>query len=156
MPTHTNTHIFRCANIPTGNLSNHIDAVFTPKSAEVGDDCCYNDLLKKGTRNVGSVCGVKLSAHTTPLFLDEYKAKSSVPQFQYDHCGQDAACWTREDTAKRRTYHYEFYRDGQRQLLPVAGIDFFDHNENRERHQADHQLRHFSLRQQSANVHQKL
>lgn len=57
---------------------------------------------------------------------------------------------------KTKTHNQEFYRDGQRQLFAVAGINFFDHNENSERQQADYQLGHFSLRQQAANVHQSL
>lgn len=46
---HTNKHTN--INLPTGNLSNHINAVFTCKPAKVGDDCCCYDLLKKGTSN---------------------------------------------------------------------------------------------------------
>lgn len=154
--------------LPTGNLSNHINAVFTRQSAEVGDNCCCYDLLKKGTSNVGSVCGVNhYFKNTQVLFLASVDKVIST-SVQYDHWGKDAPCWTikwthllyqwkkKRGTAKQETYHYDFYRDGHRQLLSVAGIDFFDHNKNKERNQADQQLWHFSLRQQPTNIHQSL
>lgn len=33
--------------LPTGNLSNDANAVLISKIAEVGNDCCHNDLLKE-------------------------------------------------------------------------------------------------------------
>lgn len=61
----------------------------------------------------------------------------------------DAPCWSIEaqmEGSHDRTYHYKFYWDGQRQLLSVAGIELFDHDENSEGQDADHDLWCFSLR----------
>lgn len=60
------------------------------------------------------------------------------------------------DETDKPTYHYEFYWDGQRQLFSVAGIDFFNHDENSECQNTDNKLWYFSLRQQPTNIHQTL
>lgn len=37
----------REGGLPTGNLSNDTNAVLISKITEIGDDRCYNDLLKE-------------------------------------------------------------------------------------------------------------
>lgn len=37
----------RGGGLPTGNLSNDINAVLTSEITEVGNHCCHNDLLKE-------------------------------------------------------------------------------------------------------------
>lgn len=113
--------------LPTGNLSNDTDAVYICKITEVGDDCCCNDLLRADTRT---------------QFRD-WAACSC------QHWAHDAPCWSIEgqtEWSHDRTYHYKFYWDGQRQLLSVAGVELFDHDENSEGQDADHDLWCFSLR----------
>ena len=112
-------------------------------------------------RNVQYAGKSLLWEHTTNLFC-----KSTVPQssritvVKMPPAGRlnEHTRWMSEKgkESKGRTHNYEFYRDGHRQLLSVAGVEFFDYNENTERHQADHQLRHLSLRQLSADIHQSL
>ncbi len=162
--THAHTHFKHTnMNLPTGDLSNHIDVVFTPKSTEVGDDCRCYDLLRQ-REHWFSMWG---KVHTTPL-SGRCKTRSSVPQsrmitvVQMPPAGplNEHNCCISEKKerkiAKQRTYHYEFYRDGQRQLLFVALIDFFGHNKNKKCQQADHQLWQFSFRQQTTNIQKYL
>lgn len=57
---------------------------------------------------------------------------------------------------KQKTHHYELYGDRQRQLLSVAAVKFFDHDEHKEGQNADDKLWHFGLRQQAANIYHGL
>lgn len=54
------------------------------------------------------------------------------------------------------TCHDELDGDGQRELLSVAAVDFFDQDEHKEGQDADNQLGHSGPRQQTANIHQRL
>lgn len=113
--------------LPTGNLSNDTDVVHICKITEVGDDCCCNDLLMADTRT-------------------QFRGWAAG---SCQHWAHDALCWSIEgqtEWSHDRTDHYKFYWDGQRQLLSVAGIELFDHDENSEGQDADHDLWCFSLR----------
>lgn len=135
---------------PTGDLSDHIDAVFTRESTEMGDDSCSYDLWKDKM--------VKLCAHTTPSFSQWKSAVSKITVDKTPPAGDIG--WTilpykwREESEekKQKTYHYELYGDWHRQLLSVAAVKFFDHNEHKEGQNADDKLWHLGLRQQVANI----
>lgn len=76
--------------------------------------------------------------------------------YQYTECGCNAPCWRCEGSVWSATCHDELDGDGQRELLPVAAVDFFDQDEHKEGQDANKQLGHSGARQQTAKIHQRL
>lgn len=86
-----------------------------------------------------------------PPSVSESRQSLRSPRIRRPLLGDNG--WT---TLGKKTHHDELNGDRQRQLLSVAAVKFFDHDEHKEGQNADDKLWHFGLRQQAANIHHGL
>ena len=106
---------------------------------EVGMQFCVQNLAHKCVCVAFWVCFMNL--HLQHKMLDTCTATDRQWRFSghsiIDHCREGGKRSYRQ-MEKLWTYHHEFYGDGHWQLFPVAGVEFFDHNEDGQNYQTDH------------------